>query len=493
MKSATRLCGQCRTEGSPHPCSRCPLRRLEKRSSDVDALGPKRPSAIIIDGRIRLEGEIGRGGMGTVFCGIDETLDRVVAVKFLLPEFHDLPVMVERFRQEARATAAINHPNVIRIYSAGRFGASDYFVAEYVDGFTLHHVIQVRRAIRQPLPPSCALWIFEQICTGLAEVHVAGVVHRDMKPSNVMIEADTGRVVIMDFGLGIIHGKPDEDEDAVRGGTPTYMAPELINEELAIPQLEHSPDIYSIGIVLHELLTGEVPFKGANWVNTLDMHLLLEPPQPSAIRPGIPQELDSLVRRCLAKDPNLRYGSCGEILEDLAQISSSLSRYAPSNERRSIVSVVSAQDPTEPLSRDASEAPTRVESQRELVLPSRIVVSSSDPEVLGIVRRSIRRMQPCAFVHVTSSPSAALDAARQLEAQVVVISLKGSEVAGFEEAAMLDRHEERRTPRLLLLADDISVVDRSMLEKRSGAEVLPLPTSLDEVGEALVNAASLIV
>ena len=181
-KSAKRHCSQCRTEGSPHPCSRCPLRRLQKRPSDIDDLAPRGPSAILIEGGIRLEGELGRGGMGTVFCGIDEALDRIVAVKFLLPEYQQVPAMVERFRREARATAAINHPNVVRIHAAGRLGSSDYFVAEYIDGFTLHHVLDVKRTKKELLPIGCALWILQQVCTGLAEVHDAGIEHRDLKP-----------------------------------------------------------------------------------------------------------------------------------------------------------------------------------------------------------------------------------------------------------------------------------------------------------------------
>jgi serine/threonine-protein kinase len=306
-KMAMKFCEVCRAPASVMPCRRCIF--PGPRTSDVVKSGRRqtRPSQpLLLEGKYRVGEEIGRGGMGTVFRAVDVGLDREVAIKFLLPEIQHVPEMVERFRTEARAMAAVQHSNVVQIYARGRYGEADFLVTELIEGQTMGQLLDTVAARNRRLGLTRTLSLLDQAAAGLAAVHRAGVVHRDIKPGNIMIEHGSGRVVLMDFGIG--HRPPDEatERTLIPGGTPAYMAPEVVMGDTIVPRLEYLIDIYSFGVLTFEVFTGALPFTSENWITMLQDHLASPPPRPSTLRSELPPEIDDLVLRCLAKRPDER-------------------------------------------------------------------------------------------------------------------------------------------------------------------------------------------
>jgi serine/threonine-protein kinase len=275
---------------------------------------------IKLDGKYRLLEELGRGGMGTVFRARDESLDRDVAVKFLLPELQSKPDVVELFRREARAMASINNKNVVRVYSFGRYGAADFMVTEYIDGPTPEQVIDAAYGRKMLLSLRDIVDALGKAAMGLSAIHKAGVVHRDIKSGNVMVENSTDRVLIMDFGLGQkIDGGAKASMVAPRG-TPAVMAPEIIASQHVEPAKEYLADIYAFGVLAYELCTNTLPFDGDTWVEVLEKHLEMIPPSIAERRDDLPAELSDMVARCLEKNPDDRYRSADEIASVLESI-----------------------------------------------------------------------------------------------------------------------------------------------------------------------------
>ncbi len=256
----------------------------------------------------RLEEVIGQGGMGVVYRARDLELDRVVALKVIAPEFAQDPDFRERFKRESQLAASIKHPNVISIYRAGVEGNQLYITMDYVEGSDLHGVI----AVRGRLAPRLAAEIVAQVASGLDAAHARGLVHRDVKPANVLVEDHRGRqqAYLTDFGLT----KRSTPASALTKtglivGTTDYLAPEQIEGR----PLDARVDVYALGCVLYEALTGNVPYPRDN--NAAKIWAHMSEPVPSVLDsgPGIPAELDAVVRRAMAKDPNHRFLSADEM------------------------------------------------------------------------------------------------------------------------------------------------------------------------------------
>ena len=253
----------------------------------------------VLSGRYKLLERLGSGGMADVYRAIDHRLRREVAVKVLRPIDGD-PSFAERFRREARHAASIQHPNVAAIYDVGEDGDERYIVMELVHGDTLKDV--VRR--RGPLDEDEALTIAERIAQGLDAAHARGVVHRDLKPQNVLIGGD-GRPRIVDFGIAKAMGGTALTSTAAVLGTAQYFAP----EQAAGGSADHRSDVYSLGVVLFEMVTGKPPFDGANPIEIAMRHVRETPPRPSSWRPGLRRATDEVVLRALEKDPERRFAS----------------------------------------------------------------------------------------------------------------------------------------------------------------------------------------
>jgi eukaryotic-like serine/threonine-protein kinase len=263
----------------------------------------------VLSGRYRLEAKLGSGGMSTVYLARDTTLDRPVAVKVMHREMSEQADQLERFRQEARAVAKLSHPNVVAVIDAGEDGGYPYIVFEYVEGETLKARINRVGA----LDTQEALAYAIEIGRGLTVAHARNMVHRDIKPQNVLIDAE-GRAKLTDFGIS---RQLEQDGMTATGrvlGTTDYVAPEQAMGRGA----DKRSDIYSLGVVLYEMLTGEVPFEADSQVGVAMKHVNEELPDVQALRPELSAASALVVERATAKDPTKRYEDIGEMIDDLS-------------------------------------------------------------------------------------------------------------------------------------------------------------------------------
>lgn len=259
-------------------------------------------------GPYELIADLGSGAMGKVYRARDTRLDREVALKVLWPQLAELPVAVTRFEREARAEARLRHPNVVAVYDIGAADGHHYLAMEYVAGYTLRELIQ------QPLPAAKALYYFKQILAGLSVAHEQGVLHRDLKPGNILIASATDTVKLADFGLARIIGEEISlTQSGAMLGTIEYMAPELMRGESGGRQA----DLYAAGVILYRLLTGRLPFQGATSVAVLEAHECGIYPPATTITGGLPPQADVILARLLACEPTNRYADCQAILADL--------------------------------------------------------------------------------------------------------------------------------------------------------------------------------
>ncbi len=263
----------------------------------------------VLSGRYRLEAKLGSGGMSTVYLARDTTLDRPVAVKVMHREMSEQADQLERFRQEARAVAKLSHPNVVSVIDAGEDGGYPYIVFEYVEGETLK--ARINRVGALDVQEALAYAI--EIARGLTMAHARKMVHRDIKPQNVLIDAE-GRAKLTDFGIS---RQLEQDGMTATGrvlGTTDYVAPEQAMGRGA----DQRSDIYSLGVVLYEMFTGEVPFAADSQVGVAMKHVNEELPDVQAIRPELSAASALVVERATSKDPEKRYADIGEMIDDLS-------------------------------------------------------------------------------------------------------------------------------------------------------------------------------
>ncbi len=472
--------GSCLGQGNR--CLKCPLRLMERPPLEARMGPPDRPSAIYLREGLRLEEELGRGAMGTVFCATDLDLDQLVAVKFLLPKLQRKPKMVARFREESRTTSAIDHQNVIKIFSSGQYGSSDYFVEEYIDGFMLYDIIRVVRAKGLMLPLYCTLRIFEQACAGLGAIHDAGIIHRDITPRNIMFEPDTGRVVIMDFGIGKRPSGGGKSGKLKPGGTPAYMAPEYLDGSYRELPKAHLVDIYSLGVTVFETLTGERLFEGNSLKGVLYQHYIKDRPPPSALRPGIPPEVDEVILKCLEKNSEDRYGSCdelGEALRGLLRIVDELDTESDKQRAESIMNPGSPDNPRRP-----GATPPRNQA-REIL--SNVIVSSFEPEVVALFQEGVQRYESNAKVRASRSIVSALDLARRDKARMLVTALEDPERDGFEVSSIMKRDSYLKDVLLIVYTYDPPGTLEHYLQHGWIDGVLTIPFTEDDVEEVLAD------
>jgi len=289
-------------------------------------------------GQYQITGHLGTGGMGEVYLAVDSKLDREVALKFLPKEMAADGDVRARFLQEARAASALNHPNICTIHDIQEHDGRLFIVMEHIDGETL-------RDKKEKLSISQILEIGAQIADGLAAAHAKGIVHRDIKTENVMVRKDS-IVQIMDFGLAKLRGVSRLTKEGSTLGTVGYMSPEQAMGQDA----DHRTDIFSLGVVLFELLTGQLPFQGAHEAAIMYEIVNVDSPPPSAIRPEIDPELDRIVLECLQKEPDERYQSAKEVAKDLRRFKrdSGRKRVSRISQVRPSMSMVTTQPTTAP-------------------------------------------------------------------------------------------------------------------------------------------------
>jgi serine/threonine-protein kinase len=251
----------------------------------------------VVDGRYRIVTRLGSGGMADVYCAEDSQLGRQIALKILYGRFAEDDEFVERFRREASHAAGLQHQNVVAVYDRGEWDSTSYIAMEFVDGRTLKQIIQAEG----PLAPLRAIELISQVLRAARFAHRRGVIHRDLKPHNVIVDADD-RAKVTDFGIARA-GASDMTQTGSIMGTAQYLSPEQAQGH----PVSAASDIYSVGIVLYEMLTGKVPFDGDSPV-TIALKQVNEPPvAPAALNPAVPAPLQDVVLRALAKDPEDRY------------------------------------------------------------------------------------------------------------------------------------------------------------------------------------------
>jgi serine/threonine-protein kinase len=262
----------------------------------------------ILSGRYRLESKLGSGGMSTVYLATDETLERDVAVKVLHAEISDQADQLERFRREARSVAQLSHPNIVSVIDAGEDGGHPYIVFEYIEGETLKD--RIEHAGRLPLDEAAAYTI--EVGRGLAVAHARNLVHRDVKPQNVLIDPE-GRAKVTDFGIARSLEKDGLTATGRVLGTTDYVAPEQAMGQRIDPR----SDVYSLGVLLYEMLTGDVPFHAETQVGVAMKHVNEPLPDVQRRRPEVSAALAAVVESATAKDPDKRYTGMAEMLRDL--------------------------------------------------------------------------------------------------------------------------------------------------------------------------------
>jgi serine/threonine protein kinase len=266
-----------------------------------------------LDGQFRVEREIGRGGMGVVFLARDLKLDRPVALKVLPSLLATQPVTRERFLREARTAARLAHPNVVPIYRADEAGDTAFFAMAFVDGESLAD----RLRARGPFAPAEAVRVLRDTAWALAYAHASGVVHRDVKPENILIERQGGRVLVTDFGIAqhLAPGDPRLTQDGAILGTLHYMSPEQVQGHA----IDGRSDLYALGVVGFQLLSGRLPFDTLEGPAVLVAHATRPAPRLADIAPSVPATLAAVIDRTLAKDPAERFASGEELADALAK------------------------------------------------------------------------------------------------------------------------------------------------------------------------------
>ncbi len=269
----------------------------------------------LFDGRYKIIRKLGAGGMANVYLAEDQELGRRVAIKILNERHANDEQFVDRFRREAKHAAGLSHPNIVAIYDRGEAEGTYYIAMEYLDGRSLKELI----VARGPAPVNVAIDYARKILDALRFAHRNGIVHRDIKPHNVIVDAE-GRVKVTDFGIARA-GTSQMTEVGSIIGTAQYLSP----EQAKGAPVDQTSDLYSVGIVLYELLTGKVPFTGDSPVEIAMKHISAVPEPPSSLRPDVPEDLDLIVLRALGKTPEERYPSAEEMDKDLARVAQGLS------------------------------------------------------------------------------------------------------------------------------------------------------------------------
>ena len=275
-------------------------------------------------GRYLIQSELGRGAMGVVYKATDSVLERTVAVKTvnMTLERDGTDKFEARFYQEARAAGSLNHPNIVTVYDVGKTGDVAYIAMEFIEGEELRSLLVEGKK----LPVEKAVSIAAQVADGLGYAHQHGVVHRDIKPANIMV-APSGPVKITDFGIARMRSSGDLTQTGMMLGSPKYMSPEQVIGKRA----DHRSDVFSLGIILYEMLTGAAPFNGENVTALMYQIVNFVPPAPSAVNATVPELLDYIVAKMLTKSLDERYQSAREVTRDLRECERQMSAPATSS------------------------------------------------------------------------------------------------------------------------------------------------------------------
>src|SRR5215208_1331161 len=325
----------------------------------------------LIDDRYEMRGLVGSGGMADVYLAHDEVLDRDIALKLLKARYAEDEEFVERFRREAKSAAALTSPYIVPIFDRGETEDGTYYIAmEYLPGGSLKDRIRIRGA----LPPRTAVEVALQIAEALQAAHKRSVIHRDVKPDNVLY-ADSEHVKVVDFGIARAAEATTISHIGDILGSVKYMSP----EQAAGEQVGPASDLYSLGVILYEMLTGAVPFPVDIPADVPVKHAEEPPPYPTEANPEVSEVMDAVVMRLLAKDPEGRYGSAAELIEELRQVRDGLPPVTPSPDEATTAASATPSAPTLPQRTPGGIGP------RQRRLPRILTALAAFVAVLGVV------------------------------------------------------------------------------------------------------------
>src|ERR1700687_1406496 len=308
------ICSHCQT---PNPagaqnCSQCGsgMLPLDDGATLQPLDAPSIPAGVDFGPRYHVESVLGSGGMGKVYKVHDRELGRMVAIKVLRSDVISQPVALQRFKQELLLASKISHTNILRIHDLGEFAGVKFISMAYVEGGDLTQLL--KREGR--LAPERAIGIMEQLCKALAAAHAAHIMHRDLKPQNILVDRDD-HIYVSDFGLAksLEANLAGVTRTGVVLGTPHYMSPEQVEGK----PVDQRSDIYALGLILYEMLTGVLPFQGDSTYQVMYQRVHQVPKKPELLNPDLPPYLSRICLRCLDKDPAMRYQNAREILADL--------------------------------------------------------------------------------------------------------------------------------------------------------------------------------
>jgi len=359
-----------------------------------------------IIGNYKIEEKIGEGGMGSVYRGVDTMLDREVAIKALRPELASQDSIVERFRTEAVTLAKLNHPNIATLFSLFRQGDELYMVLEFVRGETLDSIMKRRGA----LPADEAIPVFCQVLDGIDHAHELGIVHRDIKPANMML-TEKGTLKVLDFGIARLLGSARMTRAGNIIGTLEYMAPEQVRGQ----ETDGRSDIYALGMMLYEVLTGRLPFDSENEFELMKMQTEQTPVNPRELNPNIPEAVEEAIMRAIRKDPAERFQTAGDFREMLLEAglgADAVMHGATGSFRRSSTSKPPISKPgmvTGEAAQAAAKA-TRLASQ-EVATPQKPVMAPTRVATAPAAAAAVTAGEMKATRLATAAPVAAADSA----------------------------------------------------------------------------------
>lgn len=391
------------------------------------------PPGTMITESLQIVDKVGEGGMGIVLRARDTRLDRDVAIKLIRPEWLLVDSVRQQFLAEARAMAKVRHRNVVEIHSFGEREGVPFFIMEYVPGVSLEHWLDQRGG--PPLAVDEAIGFMEQICRGVQAIHDAGAIHRDIKPSNVLIGPGF-RVAVTDFGL-VRMADPLHSRPTSTGGTPAFMCPEVIGGLEVPPKFWPRADVYALGVMAYELLTGRLPFDTEDVEAMLRMHLEDPPPTPTSLRPELPPGFDKVLLKALRKIPTDRTPSPAEFRQELLDARSSFKKMAFST--------------------------------------LHIVVADGDAQFAELIREILLFSLPGVRLELVKDGKKALKAVRSQKTSLLIADLGLPELNGME--LVHDLREDSHTIGIpILMVSDVGSAEDWKLLHRMGVDCfLPKP------------------
>ncbi|MBI5513856.1 MAG: protein kinase [Deltaproteobacteria bacterium] len=422
---------------------------------------------VLIDQRYAIEAELGHGAMGVVYRARDVNLGRTVALKVIAPGLAKSPNFIERFKREAAALASLRNDHVVQVYAMGEHEGACFFAMEHIEGRNLELVAQEHGLHGTFVPTYRALTILKQVAEGLGAVHARGLVHRDVKPANIVIEDGTGRPVLLDFGLA----RP-MDHKQFRGtapvGSPPYMAPEQIVGHTE--DIGPRTDLYALGCTGYELLTGAPPFDGDQVMAVLYQHLHAHPEPLSARRRDL-RVLDDLFTKLLEKDPQRRYGSAAELA---AALDDAAARWRAQNATLRPPPVQSSQQ-SPPVEDDAF----------------RVLVVDDDMDFCRFAERAARAALPAHVVDVTlvNAGLKALTAAIRRRPHLIVLDYDMPGINGLDTLAELRALPGLQQAQVLVASGNLGAVERWRFAAHGVKDFLEKPVALPELVDVFSRLA----